>query len=180
MSGYLASSMATPPPTLPRYTDPMIPSDFLTLILTEIGWNLAVWVPTTLLSLLFIRTVLGVPMRELAAEIEDRQTAAIGAVFFWASLGFALLFSRMVAAPTPMTDLPWSQAFAWLGLAVGLSLLLFSLGVWAVFGTLARRKGESVSGYLRRELVAEHNLALSFVLGALFLVPVVVAYHVTL
>ena len=79
-----------------------------------------------------------------------------------------------------MTHLPWREAFGWLGLAVGMSLLLFSAGVWAVFGTLARRKGESVSAYLRRELVTEHNLALSFVLGALFLVPVVVAYHVTL
>ncbi|RTR27750.1 hypothetical protein [Deinococcus radiophilus] len=153
---------------------------FLTLILTEIGWNLAVWLPTVLLSLLFIRLVLGVPMRELVAEIEDHQTAAIGAVFFWASLGFALLFSRVVAAPAPLTELSWSQAFVWLGMAVGLSLLLFSLGVWLVFGTLARRKGESVSGYLRRELVAEHNLALSFILGSLFLVPVVVAYHVTM
>ncbi|MFC6618482.1 hypothetical protein [Deinococcus radiophilus] len=114
---------------------------FLTLILTEIGWNLAVWLPTVLLSLLFIRLVLGVPMRELVAEIEDHQTAAIGAVFFWASLGFALLFSRVVAAPAPLTELSWSQAFVWLGMAVGLSLLLFSLGVWLVFGTLARRKG---------------------------------------
>lgn len=158
----------------------MTPTDFLTFLLTEIGWNLAVWIPTTLLSLLFIRTVLGVPMRDLVSEIEDRQTAAIGAVFFWASLGFSLLFSRLVAAPSSMADLPWAEAFAWLGLAVGLSLLLFSAGVWAVFGALARRKGESVSAYLRRELRDEHNLALSFVLGALFIVPVVVAYHVTL
>ncbi|WP_261663043.1 hypothetical protein [Deinococcus sp. Marseille-Q6407] len=158
----------------------MNPTDVLSMLLTEIGWNLAVWVPTLLLSVLFIRLVLGVPFREMVAEIEDRQTAAIGAVFFWASLGFALLFSRMVETPGQLHNLPWSQAFAWLGLAVGLSLFLFSVGVWAVFGVLSRRRHESISAYLRRELRDEHNLALSFILGALFLVPVVVAYHVTL
>ena len=153
---------------------------FLRLLLTEIGWNLAVWVPTTVFSLIFIRAVLGIRLGELAREVEDRQTAAVGAIFFWASLGFSLLFSRLVGTPASLNDLTWAEAFGWLGVAVGVALLLFSLGTWLVFGTLARRKGESVSRYLRRELVTEHNLALAFVLGALFIVPVVVVYHVTL
>lgn len=157
----------------------MTPTDLLTTLVTELGWNLAVWLPTLLISLLFIRAVLGVRVRELITEIEEHQTAAIGAVFFWVSLGFGLLLSRTIASPVP-TDGTWTEAFTWLAVAVIVTLLLFTLGVLAVFGTLARRKGEGVLRYIRREMREEHNLALSFIMGALFLVPAVVTYHVTL
>lgn len=157
----------------------MTPTDLLTTLVTELGWNLAVWLPTLLISLLFIRAVLGVRVRELITEIEEHQTAAIGAVFFWVSLGFSLLLSRTIASPVP-TDGTWAEAFTWLAVAVVVTLLLFTLGVLAVFGTLARRKGEGVLRYIRREMREEHNLALSFIMGALFLVPAVVTYHVTL
>ena len=157
----------------------MTPTDLLTTLATELGWNLAVWLPTLLISLLFIRAVLGVRVRELITEIEEHQTAAIGAVFFWVSLGFSLLLSRTIATPVP-TDGTWAEAFTWLAVAVVVTLLLFTLGVLAVFGSLARRKGEGVLRYIRREMREEHNLALSFIMGALFLVPAVVTYHVTL
>jgi len=157
----------------------MTPTDLLTTLVTELGWNLAVWLPTLLISLLFIRAVLGVRVRELVTEIEQHQTAAIGAVFFWVSLGFSLLLSRTIASPVP-TDGTWAEAFTWLAVAVVVTLLLFTLGVLVVFGTLARRQGEDVLRYIRREMREEHNLALSFIMGALFLVPAVVTYHVTL
>ncbi|MXV19155.1 hypothetical protein [Deinococcus xianganensis] len=157
----------------------MTPTDLLTTLVTELGWNLAVWLPTLLISLLFIRAVLGVRVRELITEIEEHQTAAIGAVFFWVSLGFSLLLSRTIATPVP-ADGTWTEAFTWLAVAVIVTLLLFTLGVLAVFGTLARRKSEGVLRYIRREMREEHNLALSFIMGALFLVPAVVTYHVTL
>ncbi|GHG35466.1 hypothetical protein CBQ26_18515 [Deinococcus indicus] len=154
-------------------------TDLLTTLVTELGWNLAVWLPTLLVSLLFIRAVLGVRVRELITEIEEHQTAAIGAVFFWVSLGLSLLLSRTIAAPVP-TDGSWAEAFTWLAVAVVVTLLLFTLGVLVVFGSLARRRGEGVLRYIRRELREEHNLALSFIMGALFLVPAVVTAHVTL
>lgn len=154
-------------------------TDLLTTLMTELGWNLAVWLPTLLVSLLFIRAVLGVRVRELITEIEEHQTAAIGAVFFWVSLGLSLLLSRTIATPVP-TDGSWAEAFTWLAVAVVVTLLLFTLGVLVVFGSLARRRGEGVLRYIRRELREEHNLALSFIMGALFLVPAVVTYHVTL
>lgn len=155
-------------------------TEVIATLLTELGWNLAVWVPTVLLSLLFIRAVLGVRLRDLTEEIEEHQTAAIGAVFFWVSLGFSLLFSRTIASPAPGGDGTWGEAFSWLALAVLISLLLFGLGVSLVFGTLARRRREGLLTYIRREMRQEHNLALSFIMGALFLVPVVVTYHITL
>ncbi|ACO47404.1 hypothetical protein DEDE109153_17145 [Deinococcus deserti] len=154
--------------------------EFFTTLLTELAWNLAVWLPTALVSLLFIRAVLGVRMRELIVEIEEHQTAAIGAVFFWVSLGFSLLLSRTIADPVAAGGGTWAEAFAWLALAVLVTMLLFALGVFLVFGTLARRRKESLLGYIRREMRHEHNLALSFIMGALFLVPVVVTYHLTL
>lgn len=155
-------------------------TEVLTTLLTELGWNLAVWLPTVLISLLFIRAVLGVRLRDLTEEIEEHQTAAIGAVFFWVSLGFSLLLSRTIASPAPVGDGTWGEAFSWLALAVLISLLLFGLGVLLVFGTLARRRQEGLLTYIRREMRQEHNLALSFIMGALFLVPVVVTYHITL
>lgn len=155
-------------------------TDVVSTLLTELGWNLAVWLPSVLLSLLFIRAVLGVHLRDLTTEIEQHQTAAIGAVFFWVSLGVSLLLSRTIANPAPGGDGSWSDAFSWLALAVLISLLLFWLGVLVVFGTLARRRQEGILTYIRREMRQEHNLALSFIMGALFLVPVVVTYHVTL
>ena len=152
----------------------------LPMFVTEILWNLLVWVPTVLVSLLFIRVLLGVKLGELREEVEEHQTAAIGAVFFWVSLGFSLLLSRTIAdAPTPATA-SWSESFAWFGVALLISLLLFLAGLAVVFGTLARRRQEGLLAYIRRELRQEHNLALAFIMGALFIVPVVVAYHITL
>ncbi len=152
----------------------------VSLLLTEVLWNILVWIPTLLISLLFIRVLLGVRLQELIVEIEEHQTAAIGAVFFWVSLGFSLLLSRTIAdAPTQATA-SWGEAFGWFGVALLVSFLMFALGLLAVFGTLARRRREPVLTYIRRELRQEHNLALSLIMGALFIVPVIVAYHITL
>lgn len=152
----------------------------VSLLLTEMLWNILVWIPTLLISLLFIRVLLGVRPQELIVEIEEHQTAAIGAVFFWVSLGFSMLLSRTIAdAPTEATA-SWGEAFSWFGIAVLVSFLMFALGLLAVFGTLARRRRERVLAYIQRELREEHNLALSLIMGALFIVPVIVAYHITL
>ena len=158
----------------------MTPTDLLTTLLTELGWNLAVWLPTVLASVAFIRLILGVRVRELVTEMEEHQTAAIGAVFFWVSLGFSLLLSRTIASPAVTADISWVQAFTWLAVALLVTLILFFLGVLVVFGSLARRRREGLLAYIRREMRQEHNLALSFIMGALFIVPVVVTYHVTL
>jgi len=152
----------------------------LSLLLTEIVWNFVVWIPTVLISLLFIRVLLGVRLQELIVELEEHQTAAIGAVFFWVSLGFSLLLSRTIAEVPTQGAESWGEALAWLGVALLVSLLMFGLGLAAVFGSLARRRRERMLTYIQRELRQEHNLALSFIMGALFIVPVVVAYHITL
>lgn len=96
------------------------------------------------------------------------------------SLGFSLLLSRTIADPSPVGSGSWADAFSWLAIAVLVTLLLFGFGVLVVFGTLARRRQEPLLVYIRREMRHEHNLALSFIMGALFLVPVVVTYHLTL
>lgn len=152
----------------------------VSLILTEIIWNVVVWIPTVLISLLFIRVLLGVRLQELIVELEERQTAAIGAVFFWVSLGFSLLLSRTVAEAPTQGSASWGEALTWFGIALLVSMLMFSLGLGAVFGSLARRRRERILAYIQRELRQEHNLALSFIMGALFIVPVIVAYHITL
>ena len=69
------------------------------LLATELFWNVIVWLPTLAFSLGFVRVVLGIRMRELVAEVEEHQTAAVGAVFFWTSFGFSMLISKAVADP---------------------------------------------------------------------------------
>ncbi len=148
------------------------------LIAIELFWNVVVWLPTLAFSLLFIRVALGIRMSELLAEVEEHQTAAVGAVFFWTSFGFSMLTSKAIADP-PAEVTSYTEAFFWL--AVGLTLvgLFFLLGAAVVFGLLARRRRESMFVYIQRELRTEHNLSLSMIMGALFIVPVIVAYHMT-
>lgn len=153
-------------------------TEALTLLLTELMWNVVVWLPTLVVSLVFIRVLLGIQLRDLISEIEHHQTAAVGAVFFWTALGFSMLISRAVADPPAATN-NWLETFFWLGAGILIALLFFAVGVFVIFGLLARRHGQTVRDYIRRELRTEHNLSLSLIMGALFIVPVVVAYHMT-
>jgi len=148
------------------------------LLATELFWNVIVWLPTLAFSLVFVRVVLGIRMRELVAEVEEHQTAAVGAVFFWTSFGFSMLISKAVADP-PVAAASYAEALFWLGIGMVIAVLFFVLGTLMVFGVLARRQREGMFRYIQRELRREHNLSLTMIMGALFIVPVVVAYHMT-
>jgi|GEM_PF-2629309 len=148
------------------------------LVLTELFWNVVVWLPTLAFSLLFIRVALGIRIAEIVNEVEEHQTASVGAVFFWTSFGFSMLTGRALSDP-PTAANSYLEAFFWLGLGISIAILMFLLGLLIVFGLLARRHRESVFSYMQRELRSEHNLSLSLIMGALFIVPVVVAYHMT-
>ncbi len=155
-----------------------IVTDTVMLVLIELMWNVVVWLPTLFFSLLFIRIVLGIQFSELVGEIEHHQTAAVGAVFFWTALGFSLLISRAVADPQTATT-SWIDTLFWLCIGILIALLFFAIGVMLTFGLLASRHVQTIRDSIRRELRTEHNLSLSLIMGALFIVPVVVAYHMT-
>lgn len=148
------------------------------LVVIELLWNVVVWLPTLLFSLLFIRVALGIRLNELLTEVEEQQTAAVGAVFFWTSFGFSMLMSKAIADP-PAETTSYREAFFWLAVGLTLVTLFFLLGAAIVFGLLARRRRERMFSYIQRELRTEHNLSLALIMGALFIVPVVVAYHMT-
>lgn len=148
------------------------------VLMMELLWNVVVWLPTLIFSLLFVRLVLGIRLNELLAEVEEHQTAAVGAVFFWTSFGFSMLISKAIADP-PVPAASYVEAFFWLAVGILIAVLFFSIGMLVVFGTLARRRSENLVGYIQRELRAEHNLSLAMIMGALFIVPIVVAYHMT-
>jgi hypothetical protein len=148
------------------------------LLATELLWNVVVWLPTLVFSLIFIRITLGIRLRDLVGEIEHHQTAAVGAVFFWTALGFSMLISRAVADP-PTAAANWMESLFWLVIGILIAMLIFVAGVLFIFGLLARRHQQTITAYIRRELRTEHNLSLSLIMGALFIVPVVVAYHMT-
>lgn len=145
---------------------------------TELLWNVVVWLPTLVFSLMFVRLVLGIRFNELLREVEEHQTAAVGAVFFWTSFGFSMLTSKAVADP-PVAAASYGEALFWLVVGIAIAVLFFVIGMMIVFGTLARRRRENVFAYIQRELRAEHNLSLAMIMGALFIVPIVVAYHMT-
>ncbi len=148
------------------------------VLMTELLWNVVVWLPTLAFSLLFVRLVLGIRFNELLLEVEEHQTAAVGAVFFWTSFGFSMLTSKAIADP-PVAAPSYGEAFFWLAIGIVIAVLFFVLGMVIVFGTLARRRRENLFAYIRRELRTEHNLSLAMIMGALFIVPIVVAYHMT-
>ena len=144
----------------------------------ELMWNVVVWLPTLAFSLVFVRLVLGIRFNELLREVEEHQTAAVGAVFFWTSFGFSMLTSKAIADP-PVAAASYGEAFFWLAVGITIAVLFFLVGMLIVFGALARRRRENVFVYIQRELRTEHNLSLAMIMGALFIVPIVVAYHMT-
>lgn len=153
-------------------------SNIFMLLLTELFWNVVVWLPTLFFSLVFIRLLLGVRMHDLITEVEEHQTAAVGAVLFWTALGFSMLTGRAAGDPATASG-TLGENLLWLAIGIGVAIFIFLIGVILVFGALARRHRQSLSEYIQRELRTEHNLSLSLVMGALFIVPIIVAYHMT-
>src|SRR5262245_30713127 len=103
-------------------------SQAINLLLTEVFWNLIVWVPTIAFSLLFIRLFLGVRMAELLDEVEHHQTAAVGFIFFAVSLGSSMLISRAIGDPQTVND-SWIAVAFWLGLGFVIAMTIFMIGV---------------------------------------------------
>jgi predicted anti-sigma-YlaC factor YlaD len=113
---------------------------------------------------------LGLPPGKLAHEIEDIQNPAVGASFFIISLAASIFISIMASAGfTP--DPSFAEGAAWIigGLVVAALYVFISFNV--AYRIMKPRKGESLYRYMQREIIEEQNVALTFFLGGLGVIP---------
>ncbi len=138
-------------------------------ILEALAWSIFITLLSQVISLLVI-SLLGLPLKRLAAEIQDRQNPAVGALFFIISLIVALYVSGVSGdgynpSEETVTDLAW--IFGGAGIAILFTLISFFIA-HQVLGSV---KNENLYQYLRRELIEEENAALAFFLGGLAVAP---------
>lgn len=145
--------------------------DYLIYIGLALLWSLVGLVLSSIFSLFITRVILGVRLRNLLVEIEDRQNAAVGVIF------------KNIAVVTSVILLPFvsdgfspSEGFLidilWM-LGGGLvTVLIVTIIGYFILHALASRKHlqETAIGYLRRELIEEKNQALAHFIMAIFLI----------
>jgi hypothetical protein len=136
-------------------------------------WSLISIVVATIISLLVIRVILGIKFKDLLAEIETKQNAAVGIIFkniAAVASGFCLVFASEGFTATPAT--PFQEGILWATGGGLLTIVLMLLLCFVVLTLLARREHlkETPLRYLRRELVEEQNEALAHIIMALLIV----------
>jgi len=114
---------------------------------------------------------LGVPPSRMEHEIEEKQNAAVGAIFFIVSLVVTIFIS--ILSSNGFTGAS-SDSGIWIigGVVVGTILMFINiLIVFQWMGKEERAAGEGIYRYFQREIIDEHNLALAFFIGGLAAAP---------
>ena len=114
--------------------------------------------------------------RRLRYEIEDRQNPAVGAFFFVISL-IAAIYIGFASSDGYTPSDSTVEDILWVAGGALLAFILTAINFWAAHILLQPIEGESVLGYMRRELVEEQNAALAFFLGGLAIAPFVAAIN---
>ena len=70
-------------------------TDLLEVVLRELGWNLAAFALTGIVSVLVMRFVFGLRLVDVVREVEDEHNAAVGAAFFTVALMSGLWFGKI-------------------------------------------------------------------------------------
>lgn len=147
-------------------------SELVGLILEAVVWTLVIIVLSQVISFGIVAW-LGVPPSKIEHEIEEKQNAAVGAIFFIVTLITTLFVS--VLSSNGFTEIQSATTSAmWISGGVAFGTLLTFLNIFIVFrwmGQEERQAGESMYRYIQREIIDEHNLAFAFFLGALAVAP---------
>lgn len=155
------------------------------LIVEAVVWSIVIIVVSQLVSLLIVWW-LGVPPGKLEHEIEEKQNAAVGAIFFIVTLIISLFVSSLASNGFTEVDptLAPADAFAtgalWILGGVAFGIVLTFLNFFIVFRWMGRQErgsGESMYRYMQREIIDEHNLAFAFFLGGLATAPFIAVLY---
>jgi hypothetical protein len=145
--------------------------EILTLFGNILLWSLLSIILAGVISLLVVKIILGVRIRDLLTEIETKQNAAVGIIFKDIAAvisGLFLIFTSagFTSSTNLVQDLLWTVGGGLLTL-VFMGVLGFLLLRW-----LAGRRSlkETPLQYLRRELIQEQNQALAHILMAFLIV----------
>jgi hypothetical protein len=145
--------------------------EILTLFGNILLWSLLSIILAGVISILVVKIILGVRIRDLLTEIETKQNAAVGIIFkdiAAVTSGLLLIFTSegFTSSTNLVQDLLWTVGGGLLTL-VFMGVLGFLLLRW-----LAGRQSlkETPLQYLRRELIQEQNQALAHILMAFLIV----------
>lgn len=147
-------------------------NELVGLILEAIIWTIVIIGLSQIISFGIVGW-LGVPPSKMEHEIEEKQNAAVGAIFYIITLIVSIFVS--VLSSNGFTEVEAAGTAAmWIFGGVAFGILLSFLNVFIVFrwmGAEERQAGETMYRYIQRELIDEHNLAFAFFLGALITAP---------
>jgi len=147
-------------------------NELMGLILEAVIWTVFIIVLSQIISFAIIGW-LGVPPSKMEHEIEEKQNAAVGAIFFIVTLIVSIFVS--VLASNGFTEVESAATGAmWIFGGVSFGVILTFLNIFIVFrwmGKEERAAGESMYRYIQREIIDEHNLAFAFFLGSLATAP---------
>lgn len=147
---------------------------FLNLVISAILWTTFVTLLAQAISIIFLWW-LGLQPRKLIHEIEITQNTAVGAVFFIISLTSSLFIGLLAAEPAPASSA--LEEVAWVVGGLALAALYTAIAFAIAHRVMGRENGENVYRYLRREIIAEQNAALTFFMGGLAVAPFIAVLY---
>ncbi|MBZ0310213.1 MAG: hypothetical protein K8I82_29405 [Anaerolineae bacterium] len=140
------------------------------LVFEAILWTLVATIIAQLVTIILL-WMLGLKPQLLTHEIEDAQNAAVGAAFFIVSFIASIFVSVLASDGFTQSDYTSAESAAWIiGGTIGASFYSLAL-FWIAFRVMQPLEGETLYSYLQRELIAEQNAALAFLLGGLAVAP---------
>lgn len=147
---------------------------FLNLVISAILWTTFVTLLAQAISIIFLWW-LGLQPRKLIHEIEITQNTAVGAVFFIISLTSSLFIGLLAAEPAPASSA--LEEVAWVVGGLALAALYTAIAFAIAHRVMGRENNEDVYRYLRREIIAEQNAALTFFMGGLAVAPFIAVLY---
>ena len=152
-------------------------TDLLEVVLRELGWNLAAFALTGIVSVLVMRFVFGLRLVDVVREVEDEHNAAVGAAFFTVALMSGLWFGKIGGDFSNQATV--GEQIGWSIVGFVNATLVFLAAFVLVFRVLCHKRGERLIPYLRREAIVENNAAMILFIGSLAVVPYTLAAMIT-
>jgi hypothetical protein len=146
----------------------------LDLVVSAVLWATVTTVIAQIVAIALM-AFLGVRPRALPHELVEVQNPAVGAAFFIITLTAALFIGPLASSGFTPDPTVW-ESLAWvLGGLVGASL--YALVEIMLAHQVLGRRGEGLRTFIRRELIAEQNVALTWFFGGLLVAPFVAVVY---